>query len=365
MACSDRMHQRKPLSHELLTTKANSERRESKKANKKSSPSVYNNTTVPIGLILASIITLCALPVLSRRAFAGLTSSVFGRSMTSSTTVSNPMVAQPYKLLHKTRLSPDSYLLQYQILGRNILGNDPEIPTCVKVDYPDGTDAKTGAPKVLSKSYSPVSHPNVHGKFDLIVKSYPLEPGGGVGKFICDMSIGESITGTLKKERVMHGSTAVEGRWKNVGLIAGGTGIAPLLQIARILLDSPLDKNTKIHLLFINRHKEDILGRSVIDQMAKDHPDHFFVTYSLTEDETSEFESGRGTVEMVKKALPPPTSEDAMVFVCGKDGFVAHWGGPVVRGPKNADGSKGPKIQGPLEGVLKDAGYTAEQVFKY
>lgn len=285
------------------------------------------------------------------------------------TMMSNPSLAQPYKLLQKTKLSPDSYLLQYQIEGRSILGNKPEIPTCIKVDYPDGTDAKSGEPKILSKSYSPVSHPKTEGIFDLIVKSYPLQPGGGVGKFICDMDVGESITATLKKERVMHGSPEVEGRWKHVGLIAGGTGIAPLLQIARILLDSPLeaDKNVQIHLLFLNRNEDDILGKAIIDQMAKDHPTQFHVTYSLTGEAVDDkYDTGRGTVEMAKKALPPPSTEgDTMIFVCGKDGFVAHWGGPVGRGPKKPDGSKGPKIQGPLEGVLAEAGYTADQVFKY
>ena len=38
---------------------------------------------------------------------------------------------------------------------------------------------------------------------------------------------------------------------------------------------------------------------------------------------------------------------------------------PRATNPKKPDGSKGPKIQGSLEGVLKDAGYTADQVFKY
>jgi len=277
----------------------------------------------------------------------------------------DPMVAQPYQLLQKTKLSSDSYLLRYAIEGRSILGKDSKIPTCIKVDYNE--DSKEGGIK-LSKSYSPITHPETEGTFDLIVKSYPLQPGGGVGKYLCDMQVGDSITATLKKERMMHGSPVVEGRWKHVGLIGGGTGVAPLLQLARIILDSSYD--TTIHLLFINRHDDDILGKSIIDQMVVDHPKQFFVTYSLTGRGTdTQYETGRGTVDMARRALPPPFSgkgeSDTMVFICGKDGFVAHWGGPVGRGPPKADGSKGPKVQGPLDGVLKEAGYTVEQVFKY
>eukprot|EP00542_Grammatophora_oceanica_P019548 CAMPEP_0194039504 /NCGR_PEP_ID=MMETSP0009_2-20130614/11621_1 /TAXON_ID=210454 /ORGANISM="Grammatophora oceanica, Strain CCMP 410" /LENGTH=285 /DNA_ID=CAMNT_0038682363 /DNA_START=111 /DNA_END=968 /DNA_ORIENTATION=+ len=276
----------------------------------------------------------------------------------------SPMVPQSYKLLQKTKLSHDSYLLRYEIQGRKLLGLAPAIPTCIKVDYPGGVNEKTGQPKVLSKSYSPVSHPNTEGTFDLIVKAYPNRPGGGVGKYICDMKEGDSIRATLKKQRIMHGSALVEQRWKHVGLVAGGTGIAPLLQIARILLES--NGETKIHLLFINHTEDDILCRAMIDSLAKQHANQFTVHYSVTnqQDAPTNFLQGRGDVSMVQKALPKPTDPNVMVFVCGRDGFVAHWAGPVARAPSE-NGKKGPKIQGPLLGVLADSGFSADQVFKY
>lgn len=39
------------------------------------------------------------------------------------------------------------------------------------------------------------------------------------------------------------------GRYKHLGLIAGGSGLTPMLQIAQELLDRP-DDNTKITMLF-------------------------------------------------------------------------------------------------------------------
>ena len=54
-----------------------------------------------------------------------------------------------------------------------------------------------------------------------------------------------------------------------------------------------------------------------------------------------------------------------MVLVCGTDGFVDTWAGPVVRGPRLPDGSRGPKVQGELLGVLAEAGFDASEVFKY
>ena len=69
---------------------------------------------------------------------------------------------------------------------------------------------------------------------------------------------------------------------------------------------------------------------------------------------------------MISQALPPPTNDGTtMVLVCGTDGFVETWAGPIARGPRLADGSKGPKVQGPLLGLLAAAGYDASEVFKY
>lgn len=297
----------------------------------------------------------------------------------------SPKVKQSYKLVEKIRLSHDSFLLRYGLPeGRSILGIDPLLPTCIKVDYQPSIEGH----KALSKSYSPVSHPNQSGYFDLVVKEYPYREGGGVGKYLCDMEVGSSIQAKLKGERMMHGSSAVVGRgWKHIGLVAGGTGIAPLLQIARIALESESEADRpRVYLLFVNHTREDILGKDEIEALAKEHPDNFFVTYSFTrEDEgaittdgecaidgsNSKFFKGRGDASLAKAALPKPSCtiaegqpSDTMVLVCGRDGFVAHWAGPVARAP-TTDGSKGPKIQGPLTGVLAEAGFTADQVFKY
>eukprot|EP00535_Pseudo-nitzschia_heimii_P002684 CAMPEP_0197181276 /NCGR_PEP_ID=MMETSP1423-20130617/5614_1 /TAXON_ID=476441 /ORGANISM="Pseudo-nitzschia heimii, Strain UNC1101" /LENGTH=312 /DNA_ID=CAMNT_0042631503 /DNA_START=371 /DNA_END=1309 /DNA_ORIENTATION=+ len=310
-------------------------------------------------------------------------------SKAATSVVPSPKVKQFYKLLEKSRLSHDSFLLRYGLPeGRTFLGIDPALPTCIKVNYKPAVEEH----KALSKSYSPVSHPNQEGYFDLIVKSYPYHEGGGVGKYLCDMDVGSSISAQLKGERVMHGSSAVLDRgWKHVGLVAGGTGIAPLLQIARILLEGGGGSKPSVHLLFVNHSREDILGREAIEALAKVHPENFFVTYSFTRegqgeckndtgsggeaecslddqddsDSPARFAVGRGDADLARVALPAPSaSNDTMVLVCGRDGFVAHWAGPVGRAPTE-DGSKGPKIQGPLLGVLADTGFTADQVFKY
>ena len=119
-----------------------------------------------------------------------------------------------------------------------------------------------------------------------------------------------------------------------------------------------------ISVLSINRREEDILLKTEMDELARKHPNRLRVTYSLTGEDKPGYERGRGNVEMALRALPKPSLEEVMVFVCGKDGFVESYGGRVER-EKTSDGSKGKKIQGPLLGILKDAGFDASQVFKY
>ena len=152
--------------------------------------------------------------------------------------------------------------------------------------------------------------------------------------------------------------------------------MAPLVQLVRICLEDPND-NTKIQLLSINRNEEDILMKDELDKLANEFPNQFTVRYSLTGDNVRKDWDGlrgRGSVDMVQNALPPPSSvlegnsnkkSTTMIFVCGTDGFRDMWAGPIARAPPLPDGSKGPKIQGPLLGVLKDAGYDALDVFKY
>jgi cytochrome-b5 reductase len=275
-----------------------------------------------------------------------------------------PETKQTYRVLERRSVSPDSCVLKFALPpGRAYLGWEADIPTCISVSY-DGTD-ENGEPKTLAKSYSPISHPATPETFDLLVKGYEPRPGGGVGAYLCGLQAGDEIIGKLKSQRIMHGSPVVARRWKHVGLVAGGTGIAPLFQIVKILLDDPED-NAKIYLLSINRYEHDVLLKDELDEMAKIYPDRIRVTYQLTGNNAEEgYDHGRYGVDLAIKALPPPSSADTMILVCGKNGFVSFWGGPIGRAPRAPDGSKGPKIQGPLLGVLKEVGYDESQVFKY
>ena len=99
-------------------------------------------------------------------------------------------------------------------------------------------------------------------------------------------------------------------------MIAGGTGITPMLQIIRAALKNPLDR-TKLSLIYANVNVEDILLRSELDELAKEHPDRFKVYYVLNNPPPN-WKGGVGfvTKDQIERHLPP-TDHNIKVLLCG------------------------------------------------
>ena len=126
-----------------------------------------------------------------------------------------------------------------------------------------------------------------------------------------------------------------------------------LLQIIKEILKNPEDK-TEIHLVFANQTENDILLKSTLDDLARKHK-NFKVTYVVSK--AGLFwrgEKGFVSAAIVAKTMPAP-GPDSLVLVCGPPGMMK-----AVSGDKTPDYK-----QGPVEGLLKDAGYTEDMVYKF
>ena len=190
--------------------------------------------------------------ILATSAILQLRQVAASSSSATTSTCQTKMGATSYPLLEKWQQSHDSWLLRFGLPSdQKFLGADPMLPTCISVHH-DSTllDKNNNQVGLLKKSYSPISHPANEGTFDLLVKAYTPVPGGGVGDAVCNLQVGQSLVGKLKSERLVHGSPEIRKRWNRIGLIACGTGIAPLIQLARIILDDPTDE-TKVHVSFL------------------------------------------------------------------------------------------------------------------
>jgi len=66
----------------------------------------------------------------------------------------------------------------------------------------------------------------------------------------------------------------------HVALIAGGTGITPMWQLARAIFKNPEDK-TKVTLIFGNLTEEDILMKQEWEQLENEYPQRMRAFYML------------------------------------------------------------------------------------
>lgn len=172
------------------------------------------------------------------------------------------------------------------------------------------------------RPYTPISEPTTRGYLDLLVKKYE---GGPMSTHIHSLNSGDSLSfkGPIKK------IDYVPNKWEKVGMIAGGTGITPMLQIIHEALKDKTDK-TKICLLFGNISEKDILLKGELDKLKKENPQRFDVVYYLNNPPNS---SWKNTGPISKKAIedsidssffPKPNEQSSLVFACGSSGMLKH-----------------------------------------
>ena len=101
-----------------------------------------------------------------------------------------------------------------------------------------------------------------------------------------------------------------------VVMVAGGTGITPMLQLIRAIAKDPRDK-TKVSLLYANQTEKDILLREELEEVAKKHPDQVKLWYTIdTASEGWKYSTGFVNDDMISKQMFPP-SPDTIVLMCG------------------------------------------------
>lgn len=100
---------------------------------------------------------------------------------------------------------------------------------------------------------------------------------------------------------------------RRIGMVAGGTGITPMLQVIRAILKDPEDR-TELWLMFGNQTEEDILLRKELEAIPSSRL-HLFYTLDRP---PAGWTQGVGfvTKEMCEAHLPS-AGEDTMIFMCG------------------------------------------------
>lgn len=187
---------------------------------------------------------------------------------------------------------------------------------------------------LIVRPYTPVTSDDDKGYVDLVVKIYfnnvhPKFPEGGkMSQYLESLRIGDMIDfrgpgGLLEYKG--QGRFAIQADKKApaeikvakaLGLIAGGTGITPLLQLIRDIMKNPSDTTT-CHLLFANQTERDILLKDELEEIQARHRDRFKLWFTVDKAPADwEYSQGFISAEMIKEHLPPP-SDDCMILMCG------------------------------------------------
>jgi cytochrome-b5 reductase len=198
-----------------------------------------------------------------------------------------------------------------------------------------GADIKQadGTTKEIIRSYTPISGDHQPGYFDLLIKSYPQ---GNISKYMASLRVGNTIRVRGPKGAFVYTPNMV----RHFGMIAGGTGITPMLQIIRaIVRGRAAGDNTEVDLIFANVTPQDILLREDLDAVTKE--DSRIRIHYVLDKPPEGWTGGVGYVtgDMITKWLPKP-ADDVKILLCGPP--------PMVSGIKKATEALGYKKARPV-----------------
>lgn len=146
--------------------------------------------------------------------------------------------------------------------------------------------------------------------------------GGVVSTWLCERTrVGETFA-VLGPS----GSFTVDldpDRARTLVLVAGGSGITPILSIARSVLEA--EPKARIVLVFANRGAGDVMFRADIGELASAHPGRLFVQHVLESPAGAGELCGQLTGENLAAALEivPIDVADATWYVCGPEPMMA------------------------------------------
>ncbi len=237
------------------------------------------------------------------------TSTSTSNSTSNSTSTSTSLVAP---------LDPDTLCYFPLAVRRAVTHNTVQLtfqlPTGVSLNLPTGQHIIVCAElagEAVRRAYTPVSIGP--GAFDLLVKVYPH---GLISGYLAGLKVGDCVAVQGPKGRFVY----ERGRYREMALVAGGTGITPMLQVIKKVLSDPEDR-TRLSLVYANVTEEDILLRGELDAyVACD--DRLRVSYVLNNPpEGWTGKTGFVTEEVLRDCIPPP-ADDMFTLICGPPPMV-------------------------------------------
>ncbi|XP_062969976.1 NADH-cytochrome b5 reductase 1 [Cynocephalus volans] len=235
------------------------------------------------------------------------------------------------RLLDKTTVSHNTKRLRFALpTAHHILG----LPVGRHVYLSARIDGS-----LVIRPYTPVTSDEDRGYVDLVIKIYlkgvhPKFPEGGkMSQYLDSLKIGDVVefrgpsglltyTGKGNFNIQPNKKSPPEPRVaKKLGMIAGGTGITPMLQLVRAILKDAEDP-TQCFLLFANQTEKDIILREDLEELQARYPNRFKLWFTLDHPpEDWAYSKGFVTADMIQEHLPAP-GDDVLLLLCGPPPMV-------------------------------------------
>ena len=238
----------------------------------------------------------------------------------------------PLPLLRKEALSHDTVKFVFGLPSPNMVLGLP-IGQHISLKFTDSDG------KAVQRSYTPVSDSATLGEIHLVIKVYrsgvhPKFPDGGkMSQHLDALKVGECILVKGPKGHLEwqgHGQFSVKPLGKplenrscsQIAMMAGGTGITPMLQILHAIFQSSdgNDTTTRVKLIYANQTVDDILVREELEALERDFGDRFSLWYTVDRppaDGSWKYDTGFLSKEMMQQHLLFSDTKKMQFFMCG------------------------------------------------
>ena len=180
----------------------------------------------------------------------------------------------------------------------------------------NGRDDMEADEAEIERKYTPTTSDDEVGYVDLVIKVYKggvidkFADGGKMSQYMDTLKVGDTldimgpigVNQYLGRGKFKVGSKELS--CAKLGMMAGGTGITPMLQVIAAILKDGKD-TTQISLLYANQTENDILCRDMLEALAKQHPTRLKVWYTLDRPPKGwKYSEGFVTDTMIAERLP-------------------------------------------------------------
>jgi nitrate reductase (NAD(P)H) len=191
---------------------------------------------------------------------------------------------------------------------------------------------KNGEPgaKTVMRAYTPSSLNGTLGFVEFVIKVYfpndsaAYPEGGALTRYLNEVTVGEFVDAKGPAGEIKYDGKGVvwvhglKKQVKQITMLAGGTGVAPMLQMIVAILADP-DDTTVIKFLFANKSVKDILLKYTLDRLQTEHPGRFSVAYTVSKsDDVWKGLTGRVDKKMIQNnCFAAGQGDETLALLCG------------------------------------------------